>query len=52
MNIKIKNRALSHVVGTVPRTVRKAARSGTAPYSLDARHSSLIAVLLSTIHHP
>ncbi len=25
------------IVGTVPRTVRKAARSGTAPYSLLAR---------------
>jgi len=34
-------------VGTVPRTVRKAARSGTAPYSLIARYSSLF-----FFHHP
>ena len=43
MNIKIKNRALSHVgngfkpfLQAVPRTVRKAARSGTVPYRLGA----------------
>ena len=34
-------------VGTVPRTVRKAARSGTAPYSL----SPIACLLLSTIHY-
>ena len=34
------------VVGTVPRTVRKAARSGTAPYSLVARRFSLLVAYL------
>ena len=29
------------IVGTVPRTVRKPARSGTAPYALSARRSLL-----------